>query len=41
MKDAIYNNDKDVLTKMAPNIISEQKRKETRVEHTPQAQSYN
>ena len=41
MKEAIYYNDKDVLAKMAPIKCLNIKGKETLVEHTPLAKSYN
>ena len=41
MKEAIYYNDKDVLAKMAPIQCLKENGKETLVEHTLLAQSYN
>ena len=41
MKEAVYYNDKDVLDKMAPIQCQNKNGKETQVEHTPLAQSYN
>ena len=41
MKEAVYNKDKDVLAKMAQIQCLKKSGKETLVEHTPLAQSYN
>ena len=41
MNEAVYYNDKDVLAKMAPIQWLKENRKETLVEHTLLAQSYN
>ena len=41
MKQVVYNNDEDVFAKMAPIQCLNKNVKETLVEHTPLAQSYN
>ena len=41
MKEAVYSNDKDVLSKMAPIKCLNKAEKEMLVEHTPLDQSYN
>ena len=41
MKQAVYYNDKDVLAKMTPMQYLNKNGKETLLEHTPIAQSYN